>query len=179
MKNVVLLFFLALISMPGIAQTHEKKQSNAEKFSSKSGTLIKKEFITIGEVKECEISVVHFTDLISKSVQSAVRFKYESAGKYSSEIKSAILDADEIDGLIASIKLMQDSIFRSSPVNYTEVNFKSRGGFEAGCFWSKDDNKWSVYLKLEQYDSDSYVWLKQEDFEELMALLREAKGKLK
>lgn len=177
MKTIILTSFFILLSNLSYCQTKEKEQSNAEKFSSKSGTLIKKEFVEIGKVKDCEIDVIIYTDLISNTSQKAVRFEYESIGKYSTSTKSAILDADEIDALVTSIKLMQSKVFNTSPENYTEVSFKSRGGFEAGCFWSK--GAWSTYLKLEKFDSDSYVWLKQENFGELLSLLETAKLKLK
>ena len=105
-----------------------------------------------------------------------MRFEYESVGKYSTDTKSALLDADEIDGLIKSVKIMQEKIFPSLTSNYTEVSFKSRGGFDAGCYWSKGN--WSTYLKLEKYDKDSYVFLDKEDFQILLKLLEQAKARL-
>lgn len=154
------------------AQTKEQELSNAEKFSAKAGALIQKEFVEIGSVG-AKISVIYFTDLITNTKQSALKFEYESVGKYSSDTKSAVLDADEVDGLIKSIKIIQDKIFPSTATNYTEVSFKSRGGFEAGCFWSK--GTWSTYLKLEKYDKDSYVFLGKDDFPTLLGLLEHAK----
>ena len=120
--------------------------------------------------------VIQFTDLITTTKQSALKFEYETVGKYTTDTKAAILDVDEIDGLIKSIKIMQEKIFPSTATNYTEVNFKSRGGFEAGCYWSKGN--WSTYLKLEKYDKDSYVFLNKDDFPQLLTLLEQAKTKL-
>lgn len=90
--------------------------------------------------------------------------------------KVAILDVDEIDGLMKSIKLMQDKVMLTVPVNYTEVYYRSRGGFEGGCFTSK--GAWSCYLKLEKYDSKSYVWLESADLTTLYGLLEQAKAKM-
>jgi hypothetical protein len=165
--------YLVLVSN---AQTKEKELSNAEKFSAKAGALIKKEFIEIGTVKSAKIFVIYYTDLITNTKQTAIKFEYDSVGKYTSDTKIAVLDSDEVDGLIKSIKLIQDNIFNSTAANYTEVTYKSRGGFEAGCFWSK--GTWSTYLKLEKYDKDSYVFLVKEDFSTLLLTLEQAKAKL-
>lgn len=176
MKKSILLFAIALFTLVSFGQTKDQELSNAEKFSAKAGSLIQKEFIDIGTIKGAKIMVVQYTDLITATKQSALKFEYESIGKYTSDTKAAVLDADEIEGLIKSIKIIQDKIFPSTVTNYTEVSFKSRGGFEAGCFWSKAS--WSTYLKLEKYDKDSYVFLNKEDFPALLALLEQAKAKL-
>lgn len=175
-KTLLTLFIFTLNTSYNYAQTKEKELSNAEKFSIKAGALIQKEFVEVGSVKDAKISIIYFTDLITNTKQSALRFEYESVGKYSTDTKSALLDADEIDGLIKSVKIMQEKIFPSLASNYTEVSFKSRGGFDAGCYWSKGN--WSTYLKLEKYDKDSYVFLDKEDFQILLKLLEQAKARL-
>jgi hypothetical protein len=175
-KHISVLWLLLIIATTSFAQTKEKELSNAERFSAKAGALIQKEFLEIGSVKDVKISVLYFTDLVTNNKQSALKFEYESVGKYSTSTKSAILDTDEVDGLIKSIKIIQDKIFPTTASNYTEVSFKSRGGFEAGCFWSKAT--WSTYLKLEKYDKDSYVFLSKKDFPVLLGLIEQAKIKL-
>jgi len=176
-----LLFVLISILMFSVSygqtDTKEKELSNAEKFSLKAGTLIQKEFIDVGTINKLKVQVIHYTDLVSNETVSSVRFEYEVASSYSTDTKIASLDADEIDGLIKSIKMMQEKIFAMTPANYTEVTYRSRGGFEAGCYWSNGD--WATYLKLEKYDSKSYVFLKKDDFPALLALLEKAKTMLK
>lgn len=176
MKKTILLFAFIATTLVSFGQTKDQELSNAEKFSAKAGSLIQKEFLDIGTVKGAKIMVVQYTDLITATKQSALKFEYESVGKYTSDTKAAVLDADEIDGLIKSIKIIQEKIFPSTATNYTEVSFKSRGGFEAGCYWSKES--WSTYIKLEKYDKDSYVFLNKDDFPALLALLEQAKAKL-
>lgn len=159
------------------AAEKNKEVSNAEKFSERSGTLIQKVFEDIGLVKKCEIQLATFTDLISGQSSKAVRFEYEHKSQYSNDTKLALLDADEIEGLIKSIKIIQEKVFPSTTNgNYSEVTFKSRSGFEAGCFVGK--NGWSPYMKLEKYDSNSYVFLDKEDFGILLGLLEQVKAKL-
>jgi len=124
MKKSILLFAIALFTLVSFGQTKDQELSNAEKFSAKAGSLIQKEFIDIGTIKGAKIMVVQYTDLITATKQSALKFEYESIGKYTSDTKAAVLDADEIEGLIKSIKIIQDKIFPSTVTNYTEVSVK-------------------------------------------------------
>ena len=177
-KNLIIAAAVCLFSLQIYAQApaKEKEQSNAEAFSAKAGTLMQKEFIEIGTVKKAKVQVLYYTDLISNIKKSALKFEYDVISSYSTDTKVAILDVDEIDGLMKSIKLMQDKVMLTVPVNYTEVYYRSRGGFEGGCFTSKA--AWSCYLKLEKYDSKSYVWLESADLTTLYGLLEQAKTKM-
>lgn len=177
MKKLMIILLVVLSTMVN-AQNQEKDElmSNTDKFSSKSGTLIQKDFLLIGKVSTIKLKVLHLTDLINNSKIGAIKMDMEVSKTYTSDTKTAVLDADEIDGLIKSITVMQEKVFISTPDVYTEVFFKSRSGFEAGCYYS--DNKWNTYLKLEKYDKDSYAWLSISDFGILLSLLQEAKTKL-
>jgi len=174
MKTTTLILIVLIFGTTTLfAQAQQKKeqeqeQSNAEKFSTKTGTLLEKEFVKIGEVKEAQISVVYYTDLINNTKDKAVKFEHGSAN-------TAVLDADEIDGLIKSIKLIQEKIFPTQTTNYIEVTFRSRSGFEAGCYWH--EGNWSTYLKF-SYTSNPYVFLTKDDFPTLLNLLEQAKAKL-
>jgi hypothetical protein len=177
MKKVILLAMFAVVSTCTFSQQEKASElSNAEKFSERSGSLIQKVYIELGTLKKCEIKVVNYTDLISNTKTAALKLEYAVATTYGSDTKVAVLDADEIDGLMKSIKIMQEKVMVSTPELYTEVSFRSRGGFEAGCFVSKD--KWSTYLKLEKFDSKSYVFLEKEDLALLYTLLEQAKAKM-
>jgi len=181
MKRVTLAIALAFIVLTSFSQQPAKKEqdkevSNAQKFSERAGTLIKTEFIDIGELKKCKIQVSVYTDVIGNQKSSAVRFELEYRSTYSSDTKLALLDADEIDGLMKSIKIIQDQIFPTTATNYTEVNFKSRSGFQAGCFSKKDS--WNAFIKLERFDSNSYVFMDKEDLGKLYTILEQAKTKL-
>lgn len=179
MKKRMLILVLIIVGFSAFAQqvkTKEQEKSNAEKFSERSGSLIQKEFIPIGDIKKCELKVIYYKDLISNQKTSALKFEYDYKSSYSSDTKVAVLDADEIDGLIKSIKIIQEKILPSTAVNYTEVSFRSRSDFEAGCYSKKDS--WSAYMKLEKYDSNSYVFMDKEDLIKLLALLEKAKSQL-
>jgi hypothetical protein len=154
----------------------EKDQSNIEKFSAKSGSLIEKRFIDIGSVKETRVKVLVLTDLISNAKVSGVKFEKDTATKYTTDTKSAFLDLDEVDGLIKSVNVIRTKVLPSTPEIYTEVVFTSRSGYSSGCYFSK--GKWNAFMKLERFDNDSYEWLQPEDFETLVNLLQQAKLKM-
>ena len=156
--------------------TVQKQESNAEKFSDKAGTLIEKEYDPIGEVAKCKIQVISFKDLLDGRKITAIEFEYEYRGSYGADTKIAVLDADELDAFLASIRVIREKVMPVAATKYTEVSFKSRGGFMAGCFSKKD--KWTGYMKLLQYDSNSYMFFEEGDFGKLAALLQTAKGKL-
>lgn len=172
---ILLVLVLSRATIFSQTQTKEKELSNAEQFSAKAGTLMQKEFIDIGTIKGAKIQAMLLKDLITNSKSAAIRFEYESGGRYTST-KIAVLDADEVDALLKSIRMLQTTVLTQAMPNYTEVSFRSRGGFEAGCYFS--DGKWSAYIKLEKYDKDSYVFLNSEDFGVLAGLLTDAKAKL-
>ncbi len=172
---ILTVFFFTVVAQQA-AKTKEHEISNAEKFSDRSGSLIQKEFIDIGSLDQCKIQVAKFTDLMNGQKSSAVRFEYEYKSSYSSGTKLALLDADEIDGLIKSIKIIQEKVLPISASNYTEVNFSSRSGFSAGCFSKKDT--WTTFMKLEKYDSNSYIFMEKDDLEKLLTILEQAKAKL-
>ncbi|UPT65960.1 MAG: hypothetical protein M0D57_15835 [Sphingobacteriales bacterium JAD_PAG50586_3] len=181
MKKNLFLFATLIISVSVFAQppaAKEKPLSNAEQFSLKSGTLIEKQYIEIGKVKGIEVKVLKLKDLNDNTAKTALRFEYEYKSSYSTDTKIAVLDSDEIDGLIKSIKNLQANVFPTVKDVYTEVIYKSRTGFEAGAFYDKDRAKWVTYVQLEKYGSGSSVFLTVEDFTTLLDLVEQAKLKM-
>lgn len=177
LKSVLAVVIIFIASSSLFGQVDKIKEiSNAEKFSDKSGTLIQKEFEDVGTIKKCQIKIARFTDLISNQKTNAVRFELEYVSTYAKESKIALLDFDEIDGFIKSLKLIQETVLPTNPINYTEISYRSRSGFEAGCFSGK--GSWSIYMKLERYDGKSYVFMDKDDLPVLLSLLEKAKTKL-
>jgi hypothetical protein len=158
------------------AQTAPKDQSNIEKFSAKSGTLIEKQFVDIGSLKQVKVQLLIITDMIVGSKVSGVRLEYVASSRYSSDTKVTFLDSDEVDGLIKSITILKSRVLNSTRDNYTEIVFRSRSGFEAGGYFS--EGKWTTFVKLERFDKDSYVFMKPDDFDTLLGLLQQAKPRL-
>ncbi|WP_286841101.1 MULTISPECIES: hypothetical protein [Sphingobacterium] len=156
----------------------ERQHGNAESFSRKSGTLMSKQFLPIGEVKSVKIQVVQYKDLINENKEQAIRFEYEYYDSYldQTETKLGSLDKDELEGLIKSINIMRTVVFNSFPEHYTEVGFVSRNGFKAGCYSMPGD--WKFYLQLDQYDDRSYIWLTKEDSATILNILDQSNERL-
>ena len=174
MRYSILIFALVASTAISFGQTKEKELTQAEQFSSQAGTLIERQFIDIGKVKGVEIKVLKYKDLNAGTGKSALRFEFD----YKSSYSIASLDADEIDGLIKSIKNLQINVFPTTREIYTEVTFKSRTGFEAGAYYSPDKTKWSTYVQIEKFDRNSMVFLSTEDFASLLSLIEQAKAKM-
>jgi hypothetical protein len=179
MLNIILIVGL-ILSFTGVAhaqaQTVAREQSNIEKFSAKSGTLIEKQFVDIGTIKKVKIQLLTITDMIASAKISGVRMEYVSSGRYTSDTKVTFLDSDEVDGLIKSINILKTRVLNSTRDNYTEIVFRSRSGFEAGGYFS--EGKWTTFVKLERFDKDSYVFMTPDDFDGLLMLLQQTKPRL-
>jgi hypothetical protein len=137
--------------------------------------MIKKVNKEIGKVGSTTVKTAVITNLLTSDKSKGIRIEKPSTKQYGSDA-IAFIDEDEIDGLLKSIQLIKEEIAPVVPSDYTEVSFKSRSGFEAGCFVSKE--KWSYYLKIDKYNSDSYHFLKDGDLDKFESLIKEAKSKL-
>lgn len=176
MKGLITICLLILSFAIAFSQDKKESMSNAELFSSQAGTLIEKEFIDLGKIGKTEIQILKITDMISGKSVSSFRITQEVKGSYSSDTKIAHLDSDEINGLIKSMNIIKESVFGVTANNYIEITFRSRSGFEAGCFWSK--NEWVSYMQLEKYDRKSMILLQRGDFDKFLELLELAKNKI-
>lgn len=177
MKTVLVMLMLV---MPAIFYAQDKKEaptSKADDFSAQAGTLIEQQFVNVGTVKDLKIQVMIVKDLMSEKTVKALRIEAVVKTSYGSDTKIASLDADEIDGLIKSMKMLQ-TVFLSTRDVYTEIKFKSRTGFVAGAYYDEEAKKWGTFLKLEKYDSKSSVYLNTEDFGKLLPLFEAAKEKM-
>jgi len=168
-KSLFLLLFPALTYAQASKETKEiQEKSKIENFSLKKGSLIKKDFATLGYIKKVEVQTLKLTDVLSGVTVSGIKLK--TSGHFE---KTCFLDADEIEGFVKSGKYLLKSLKPSD--NYVEYQFTSRDGFQAGACQHK--NEWSYFLKMEKSDNDSYIFLEQEDFEKLVAMVAKAKVK--
>lgn len=145
------------------------EKSKIEAFSLKTGSLIKKEFINLGKAKGVEVSKLIITDISTNTSITGVKLEAYVTKTYGGDNKSCFLDADEIEAFLKSGKYLA-KLAPSDSGNYIELQFTSRDGFQAGAFFEKKGD-WRYFLKLERYDSDSYVFLEKTDFQKLYDLL--------
>lgn len=181
MKKITHTFFcLFLFSTSLFSQNaKETQQSNTEVFSSKSGTLIEKSFIDVGKQNKITFQVLKIRSLLNGDSLSALRLETEvMESAYSTDTKVAILDRDEIDGLIASIRKVLIDILPSPREHYTEVIFKSRSGFEFGAYFDPTKESWKCYFQLKRFDSKSSVFFGNKDLATMLNVIEAAKTKL-
>lgn len=143
-----------------------------EKKTTLTGSLTKTEFITIGHFLGCEILKIRSTNLVTKNTTTFVKLERTIENEYSSDTISAALSFDEVESLINSLKAFKESVMTTTPNVYTEVNYTTND-FKAGCFYSKQE--WTTFLKLSQHNDDSYVFVKEDDFDKLIGLLENTK----
>ncbi len=177
LKLSICLLILAVNVHGQETTTKDIPLTNAEKFTAKSGSLIRREFIDIGSVGAkypCKIQIAIFSDLISKTSIKAVRLEYNYPGDANTKI--GLIDVDEVDGALKSIKILKDEIFSKKEENYTEVAFTSRSGFSIGAYYS--NGIWEPYMEIHKNSYHSMVTINMDDFNKLYDMLLQAKAKL-
>jgi hypothetical protein len=177
--------FVVLTIVLAVSSAHAQTQAlaapvldltNLEDFSSRSGTLIQREFTRVGEFSSpFRVDVVKVTDLMDKRSVQGVRIS-ANVGAGSTR-DSAFIDADEIDSLIRSIALMKSSAFSTTPDNFTDLAYRTRGGLALGALYA--NKRWNIYLRLDRFDPKSSVNIDQNDLETLRDLLTQAKERIK
>jgi len=182
MKKLSIITLMALTTLTvAVAQVKapvQSNKSNIELLSEQTGTFVKREFIPVGKAKGVTVEILKITNLITDKVVSGVKLSGVYSSSYSSDTKSGFLDADEVDAFVNTLKYVKEKVFTSEiPAYSTEFNFNARGGVSGGAFLS-GGKTWSGYVKLEQFDSNSYFFLKPEDFNALAELIVAAKSKL-
>ncbi|MBL0136936.1 MAG: hypothetical protein IPP86_00210 [Bacteroidetes bacterium] len=174
-------FLLLIISLMFTSLCEAQKdtlyKSLLEKFSERSGSLMKREFFDVGKIRGMKIKMMKITNLTDPGSKTLSGARFECSTQYSDYI--AFVDADELDGLIASLDFIQSKIFNDTAKTYTEVEFKTRGGFKSGCYFSQNDNKWSGYIQVASYSDKSMVFLEQEDFGKFKNMVEQVKELMK
>ena len=138
--------------------------------------LLKQNFVPI-KSKNAKTIWDHFEDFIEdkRKLNPDVR-------DYNNSLKKHLTKVESIMGNPLSFAMIsnENGDFNQEWMNYlsfvTEVSFKSRGGFETGCFVSEE--AWSSYLKLVKNDGKSYVWIEKDDLTTFYDLLSQAKLKM-
>src|SRR5688500_14886431 len=91
------LFFLLLPAFSWAQASNGAKEilenSKIESFSLKKGSLIKKDFATLGFVRKIEVQTLKLTDVVTGNTVSGIKLKTSGHSE-----KICFLDADEVDG---------------------------------------------------------------------------------
>jgi len=162
MKAMVIFILLAGLSSGGICQDAKMQAaldtvSKAEFFSRRSGSLIEKQFLPVGQIKGIKVEVLKTKDLITGEVWTALRFEYEDKKTYTSETRIAALDLDEIDGMLKSVRALLQEVYYTTREVYTEIDFRSRTGFVCAGFYETNKSEWIVLVKVGRNCSSIYM----------------------
>ena len=157
-----------------VESTETRSKSKAEEFYSSSGKLIEKQFHDLGTVKGLEVQMLQVIDLGERTEVRALRFEMTYSTQYTSQSKIAVIDKDEVAGLIQALKLIQEKVIPTTRNTYTEVSFTSRSGFLVGSFFDVKKLQWRAYVRVDQYSSNSTVYMSTEELAQLLALVEQA-----
>ena len=97
---------------------------------------------------KCEAKLIRSRDTRSDRAFVALRLDYTNSDEYKRETTS-LLDQDELSSLASALKYIfeHQQEIAAACKTYTEVTYKSRGGFEAG-FYVNVDRKIGEYMSI-------------------------------
>lgn len=160
-----LLIPIAFVSMLATSQAQETKKE-AEKtkmdlFVSKTGTITKFVETKLPKLKttynSCETKI---RKIISGNTMGYF-YQIEKQGQYGDKVASIeYSDLIEILKALTALKSQVDNDIASNP-DYLENKFITVDGFQVGYYVSKGKATW--YIKLEQYGSDSTLFIDQSE----------------
>ncbi len=176
MKKLVLFLSVLFLSVSGFTQTKDdvpSSQSAAVEFLNTQGSLIVKEFYDLPKVKGVECQVLILSDVVNNTKMGCLRLETHYSSSYSSDSYIGTLDYDELDACIKSLQYIKDSLLPSTPLVYTEVEYKTKDGVKLGAFFSK--NKWSAYVYTKGYTSRSAEFLSADNIDSFISIMNQAK----
>lgn len=166
MKKFLALLMVLVLScfmMTAFAETIAETESEFEKVLLKKGSLIVKEFTDCCLFEKDEYfnyshssELFGFTDTLQFQTASildietgvkiyALRITTGYYGsKYSYGEAIGVMDADEIDGAIKTLRYIQQNISKMN--DYSEVVYQASSGMEVGAYHSSDESK--IYVKV-------------------------------
>lgn len=177
MKKVLLLLSVLFFSISVFAQAKEDvpaSKSTTIEFLNSQGSLIIKEFYDLPKVKGVECQVLIATDVVNGSKLGCLRLITTYSSSYSSDTYIGTLDYDELDACVKSLQYIKDTLIPSTPLVYTEVEYKTKDGVELGAYYSK--NKWKAYVYTKDYTSRSAEYLDASNIDAFISVMNQAKN---
>ena len=177
MKKLVLFLSVLFLSVGIFAQEKEEiptSKSTTVEFLNSQGSFIIKEFYDLPKVKGVECQVLIATDVVNGSKLGCLRLTTHYSSSYSSDSYIGTLDYDELDACVKSLQYIKDTLIPSTPLVYTEVEYKTKDGVELGAFFSK--NKWKAYVYTKNYTSRSAEFLDVTNIDAFISVMNQAKN---
>ena len=177
MKKIVLIFCLTSIIL--MSEGNAQMATGDTPLWLKSGTLLQKELIEVGKVKNLYLSVVMFKDVNTEARDTVLQILNREINDGKIYEYYHLLKYDEINQLVNAMQTVQDKILKTQVKNKTEYYFKSKTGLLFQCIWEENDRKWTLYMELDNEEHKSYVTLDKDDLKTLIIKINEAKRKIR
>lgn len=176
-----LLLFIALM-MPVALYAQDQKEKSSSKtveFLSKDGSFFKKEFYdqpTVGSsYNKIDCQVLIITDMKSNEKRGCLRLTTHYPSSSSNDDYIGTLDPDELDACIMCLQKIQTDITTTTPVTYTEAEYKTRDGVQIGTYWNNKKSEWIIYVQTKSYTSRSMSTVDTSNLPNLIQNLKDAK----
>lgn len=163
------LFFVLFATLPFAAQSQH--------ITTQDDKLVEWECLEkIENLAGCKIEIANVTNISTGKQEKCVSFSKKFGRGNSIFRTTTLLEKDEVDALIAAIPVILKRVEGRSPKEYTEIYFRSRNGMYVGCF--KDRSSWTVVIKVDEDNEESYAFMHRHDLNLLLDFLQQAKAKL-
>ena len=162
MKKILLFIIIPIISLLH-AQSDKVQvgeQSDMSKMLKSSGSLLLKESYSLPNIKttygnDIEASIYIIDNMLSDESNPQLGLRLSLKGEYST--KRALIDFDELEGLLSSINIIQEkrmSLCTNPSIeipedsdNSTEIDYISKDGFKFGAYVGKKNKlKYAVQV---------------------------------
>ena len=130
-----------------IEQDSLKNVTKLQKFLSQKGSLIIKDFYTLGNLPGLYSTEMRFNAIVfyepGKEEERVKGLKIEIAEPktYGENSESAFLDLEELESLSKALQYMSNlkENWKDKPKEYTEVIFETKGNFKSGFYKQKNE----------------------------------------
>lgn len=151
--GIILAVILVFGGMSAFAETVNDNESEFERVLLKKGSLIIKEFIDYGTVEGMDFQSACIIDVETGEKLYALRIEASYwNSKYDYGTTVGVLDADEIDGAIATLEYVKNHIHELK--DYSEVIYTAASGMQVGAYRSDEGNK--VFIKISSDSTKFY-----------------------
>lgn len=168
MKDFFLTILLTAATLFAVAQDSADtiRQSSTMRFADSTHGLLHAQWINHGHIVGNTVQIYRATDMVTGKTLTGLLFT-DKAGH------QALIDADELPALLNAMTYIINKVITTKPgAGQDQYTFRSRSGFEAGCFI---DNKsqWQLYLQLKWRNPNTITLLKQLDVEVFLEDLKD------
>lgn len=178
----IILLLIAMTSIFANAQDSTLSKSKYEKFTSRTGVMLKMETIPAGEAKDYRIDIFKSTDIQTGETLKAIFMKQEKnmflVGKYTTHL--LIIDWEEAGDFLKALKF-QKELLETKPQNDVTYSYSTKNGVVAVASFNKSGmfEGWNIaFSRVYEYSrltiDGSTVTLKNKDLAVIIRLFEEA-----